>query len=73
MRHRQTAEKLPPFEECLGCSGTSDEPCRVESLVNSVLFVDAGHAFLCYHRTSFGDSHVCRCPTRKEIYERHGR
>ena len=72
MGHRQTAEKLPRFEECLGCSGTSEEPCKVESLVNHVLLVEAAHAFLCYHRTSFGDSYICRCPVRKEIYERHG-
>ena len=73
MSHRQTAEKLPGFEECLGCSGTSEEPCKAENLVNDVLFVEAAHAFLCYHRTSFGDSYICRCPVRKEIYERHGR
>ena len=73
MSHRQAAEKLPRFEECLGCSGTSEEPCKAENLVNDVLFVEAAHAFLCYHRTSFGDSYICRCPVRKEIYERHGR
>lgn len=73
MSHRQAAEKLPAFEECLGCSGASEEPCAVKDLVNQVLFVEAGHAFLCYHRTSFGDSYICRCPVRREIYDRHGR
>ncbi len=73
MSHRQAAEKLPHFEECLGCSGTSEDPCKVENLVNNVLFVEAAHAFLCYHRTTFGESYICRCPVRKEIYERHGR
>jgi len=73
MAYRQTAEKLPLFEECLGCSGASEEPCKVENLVNDTLFVDARHAFLCYHRTSFGDSYICRCPVREDIYERHGR
>ena len=72
MKHRQTAEKLPHFKECLGCSGTTEESCKVENQVNNALFVDAAHAFLCYHRTSFGDSYICRCPVRKEIYERHG-
>ena len=72
MSHRQTAEKPPHFKECLGCSGTTEEPCKVENLVHKVLFVDAGHAFLCYHRSSFGDSYICRCPVRKEIYELHG-
>ena len=72
MSHRQTAEKLPRFEECLGCSGASEEPCKAENLVNHVLLVEAAHAFLCYHRTSLGDSYICRCPVRKEIYERHG-
>jgi hypothetical protein len=73
MSRRQIAEKLPCFGECLGCSGTSDEPCTVNNLVNNVLFVEAAHAFLCYHRTSLGDSYICRCPVRKDIYERHGR
>ncbi len=47
MSHRQTAEKLPRFEECLGCSGASEEPCKVENLVNNTLFVDTRHSFLC--------------------------
>lgn len=73
MSRSQTAEKLPSFEECLGCSGPSEEPCKVENLVNNALFVDAAHAFLCYNRTSFGDSYICRCRIRKQIYESHGR
>ncbi len=73
MSHRQSAEKLPAFEECLECSGPSEEPCQVKELVNQTLFVEAAHAFLCYHRTSFDNSYICRCPVRKEIFDRHGR
>ena len=73
MRRAQAAENLPHFEECLGCSGSSGEPCRVKNLVNNTVFVEAGHAFLCHHRTSFSESYICRCPVRKEIYENHGR
>jgi hypothetical protein len=57
----------------LGCPACQDAPCEVDNLVNEVLFVRAFHAFLCYQRTSFGASYICRCPTRKEIYQRHGR
>ena len=74
MSQRQAAEKLPDFEECAGCSGNpAGPPCEVQNLVNKVLFVDAAHAFLCYHRTSLGSSYICRCPVRRDIYERHGR
>jgi hypothetical protein len=74
MRRRQTAERLKPaaFEECRGCSCPSEEPCRVERLVNRVLFVHAAHAFLCRNRTSFGDSYICRCTARRDIFQRTG-
>jgi hypothetical protein len=44
----------------------------VEKLVNRVLFVHAAHAFLCHNRTSFGDSYICRCSVRREIFQRTG-
>ncbi len=72
MRRTQTAEKLPAFQECLGCPRASGQPCRVRELVNQTLFVEGAHAFLCYHRTSFENSYICRCPVRREIYDRHG-
>jgi hypothetical protein len=67
----QTARKLA-FAECLGCPCSQGTPCKAENLVDKVLFVQAAHVFLCYQRTSFGDSFICRCPVRKEIYERYG-
>lgn len=74
MGSRQTAEHTATLEEGLSCPTSQDSPCKVESLVNEVLFVQAAPAaFLCYQRTSFGESYICRCPARKEIYKRHGR
>lgn len=73
MSDGQAAKKISTFEVCLGCPTSQDSPCEVENLVNGVLFVRAAHAFLCYHKTSFGDSYICRCPARREVYQRHGR
>lgn len=72
MRNGQAARKLA-YEECRGCPSAKGRPCTAEELVDQALFVEAGHAFLCYHRTSFGGSYICRCPVRREIYERYGR
>ena len=66
------AARKAAFGECLGCPCSQGTPCRAVNLVDKTLFVQAAHAFLCYQRTSFGDSYICRCPVRKEIYERYG-
>jgi hypothetical protein len=67
------AAKTKDLHESLGCPPGQATPCKVETLVDEALFVEAAHAFLCYNRTSFGDSYICRCPSRKEIYKRSGR
>jgi hypothetical protein len=71
MSTRQTANEIDA-QECMGCPAGQATPCKVESLVDEVLFVEAAHAFLCYNRSSFGDSYICRCPFRKDVYQRHG-
>ena len=72
MTHGQAIRKAPVFQECLNCPACGEGPCEVERAVNHTLFVHGAHAFLCYHRTSFGNSYMCRCPVRKEIYRRYG-
>jgi hypothetical protein len=36
-----------------------------------VLFVEPDDTFFCPYKTSFGDSYVCGCPTRGELYAKH--
>jgi hypothetical protein len=36
------------------------------------MFVDRPTAGYCPYDVSFGYSHICSCPTRREIYDRYG-
>ena len=45
--------------------------CPVEQRVMDVLFVEPDDTFFCPYKTSFGDSYVCGCPTRGELYAKH--
>ncbi len=46
--------------------------CDVEdSYDGRVLFVKAANSKSCEYMMSFGYSHVCHCPTRKELYSRY--
>ncbi len=45
--------------------------CRVkECYQNEVHFVECLYDDYCTYRMAFGDSYVCNCPTRKEIYNK---
>ncbi len=44
--------------------------CKVESCINQkVYFVENDTRSLCNYKMSFGDSFICTCPTRKEIFK----
>lgn len=44
--------------------------CEIEdSLDNKIIFIKPIDDIMCDYRMSFGYSHVCNCPTRKEIYK----
>lgn len=46
--------------------------CRVEECINKkVHFVKNIDKLYCNYKMSFGDSSVCTCPTRKEIFNRY--
>ncbi|MFO8133003.1 MAG: hypothetical protein R6U10_03585 [Thermoplasmatota archaeon] len=45
--------------------------CPVEQRIMDVLFVEPDDNFFCAYKTSFGDSYVCGCPTRQELYAKH--
>ena len=44
--------------------------CEVENTLENYLFVDWNHED-CHYKLEFGDSFICRCPVREEIYERY--
>ena len=47
--------------------------CKVIDRVNNdVRFVEPTNNTLCKHRISFGDSFICCCKNRKEIFNQYG-
>ena len=62
--------KCPFNFVCL--SDTDKISCKVETNINhSVLFVKPTNGSLCNYRTNFGEGYICKCPVRKEIYEKY--
>jgi len=48
--------------------------CQVQYFCNNqVLFVKSVSAQKCHYKSSFGYSHSCHCPIRKEIYLKYGK
>jgi len=47
--------------------------CPVESKIKEdIYFIKAVNPMRgCNYCLAFGDSHICRCPTRSELYERY--
>jgi len=47
--------------------------CKVLSCVDGkVHFVEYNSKSYCGYRMIFGNSYICNCPTRKEIYNKYG-
>lgn len=48
------------------------ELCKVtESVRDNVLFIKCEEDNYCIYRMDFGNSYICNCPTRKEIYKKY--
>ena len=48
------------------------ELCKVtESVHDNVLFIKCEEDNYCIYRMDFGNSYICNCPTRKEIYKKY--
>jgi hypothetical protein len=45
--------------------------CDVNSTVGSILFVKSPSNISCNHCIAYGDSYVCTCPTRNELYNKY--
>lgn len=46
--------------------------CKVENCINNKIhFIKCKSQSSCSYKISFGDSFVCSCPIRKEIYNRY--
>lgn len=59
---------------CTGSNGECPELCRVTSrLGKDLLFVESKGVHFCPYRQAFGFSHLCTCPVRYHLHEKHGR
>ena len=64
----QKAEKCWRGYRCLSAE---DGVCPVRDYVSEVLFVERRRDVYCPYDVTFGYSHICTCPVRREIYERY--
>lgn len=67
---RQRTDKCWRGFACL--SGDKEFVCPVGDCVGDVLFVERARETYCPYDVTFGYSHICSCPIRREIYERYG-
>jgi len=70
-------EAIAETERCktgFSClKGQCEALCPVESCINGkVLFIKCLNKEACSYQDTFGDSVICYCPTRKELYIRYG-
>jgi len=67
---RQETDKCWRGFACL--SGTRDGICPVRERVGDVIFVEKIKQAYCPYDVTFGYSHICSCPVRRELFERYG-
>jgi hypothetical protein len=55
------------------CTKNTSNCCTIDYCVNNeVHFLDNNEVKLCNYKIHFGNSSICSCPTRKEIYNKYG-
>ena len=67
---RQKTDRCWRGFACL--SGTQDGRCAVRERVGDVIFVEKSGQAYCPYDVTFGYSHICSCPVRRELFERYG-
>ncbi len=67
----QTLQKAEKCWRGFRCLSAGDGVCPVHDEVNGVLFVEKKGDAYCPYDVTFGYSHICTCPVRREIYERY--
>jgi hypothetical protein len=51
--------------------GNRKDLCKVEYCVGKIHFMKCLNKEYCDYQIPFGDSRICNCPTRKELYSRY--
>ena len=70
----ETLEGTKRCKKDFSClNGQRKDLCEVESCINGeVLFIKCMNDEFCPYYGSFGNSIICYCPTRKELYNKYG-
>lgn len=60
-------------ERCFSCLEDTKLTCKViNSINNNVLFIECTNDSICSYLMPFGNSQICNCPVRREIYSKYG-
>lgn len=75
--YRVSEEVISETKKCmkgLSClTGLNEGLCQVDYCVDGkVHFIKCLDVKHCPYKASFGGGWICHCPTRKEIYNKHG-
>ena len=70
---QEIRERTTACEKEFSClTGEREDVCKVTGRVaDDLLFVDFTGKRCCQYVLFLGDDHLCRCPTRQEIYRRY--
>ena len=71
---KETIAKTLRCNKGFSClKGQNEDLCIVDSCINGeVHFIKCLNKESCAYQGTFGDGVICYCPTRKELYNKHG-
>jgi len=69
----EIVEKTRSCNKCYDCLSNTDLIlCKVESFIgDELIFVKCKNNEFCSYKMAFGNSYICNCPTRIEIYKKY--
>jgi len=71
---QEILQKTTNCEKNFSClSNKNHIPCKVKSIINNkVIFVECLNRDYCKYIQNYGNSYICLCPTRIEIFKKYG-
>ncbi len=57
---------------CLEKGECPKNKCKPTGAFNGYLWVETEASMPCTYHMAFGKGNICKCPTRNEIYKKHG-
>ena len=70
---KEILDKTTLCNKDFDCIKNNNIRCKVTRNVDKkVIFVECREKNFCNYKMSFGNSDICTCPTRKEIFKKYG-